>query len=174
MISTRAIRINKQQGVTLLISLLVLIVATLIAIYAMKSTTFQLKMSNNERVLAKTYWCSKSLLDYYYEKSFRTISDKDSVFSKAFAKNGDLETDYDSALSWNTRNPTQGISGFVPQDDFAMMYTQNATLKPEGYDQTFKTYGFEMQAHCKIAGSGSKQVYGVSALGFQSPGSLIE
>ncbi len=167
---------RKQKGVTLLVALLVLTIATLIALYAMKSTTFQLKMSSNERILSKTFWCTKSLLDHKYETYWPRVREKaaESVFGKAYSESGKLVDDNTSYLQWEDTGAPGVVDAFDPTQSFSLVYAERVKKLPEGYGVSDnEAHGFELRSTCEIGVSSSTQLLGVTGVGMKLEGSCF-
>lgn len=166
--------VHRQKGATLLVALVVLTIATLIAIYAMKSTTFQLKMVANERLVTANFWCSKSVLDNQYEENYKKTNDMESIFQQALSQINEYVSQAVN-LNWNASLPGSTASGITPTQQFSIAHTRNASSLPIGNDQDNKPFGFEFYSECLIPNATvSTQVYGLTAFGMQRPGSLVE
>jgi hypothetical protein len=173
---------HHQRGATLLVALIMLTVATLIAIYAMKSTTFQLKMSANERLESQSFWYAKGLLDTQYEFNLLRANLEQSIFQQAIsAQTPGAYVEYKGMSSnpvelFDFEKDPDGKKSPVepPELKFSVAATPNAVAVPDGNDPSVNTAGFEMLAEATLGVSRSRQVYGVTIFGFQNVGSLVE
>jgi hypothetical protein len=71
---TKRNRLKSQNGVSLVMALLILLVLTLIAISAISTTTFEANIAGNERLYNKAFYTADAGVDYFVGTGVSYIS----------------------------------------------------------------------------------------------------
>ena len=142
-------RFKSQNGISLVIALLILLVLTLIAISAIRTTTFETNIAGNERLYNKAFYTSDAGVDYFvsngtsYIPLTATSGEVDSR-TEGLALGGDY-----FLVRWS-----RGISDFGPP----IKYEFNITSR--GISPNFPTAGrIEIEAIIEVVDTAPPPAY---------------